>query len=197
MDEARSIVSEIAYHYYSGDHFENIKLVREHFPEKLIIHTEGCIGFYDVNAEDEYKNGEIYAHDIIGDLNAGVNAYIDWNLLLDNKRGSNHKKNYCKSSIMLTKDGTEYIKTSAYYYIGHFSKYIKVGARKIAFSSYTNNIEITAFENVDKSIVIVVLNRFWYSVSYNISIYDELIKDSIAPNTIITYVVSKKTELVL
>lgn len=66
---------------------------------------------------------------------------------------------------MLTKDETEYIKTSAYYNIGYFSIYIKVGARKIAFS-YTNNVEIIAFKNVDKSIVIVILNRFWYSVDY-------------------------------
>lgn len=86
VEGALNAISGLAYHYYSKDHFENIKLVRDFFPNKLLIHTEGCTGFSDINAPDEFKNGEIYAHDIIGDLNAGANGYIDWNILLDSKR---------------------------------------------------------------------------------------------------------------
>lgn len=35
-------VSGIAFHWYTGDHFENIELVKNIFPNKLLIHTEGC-----------------------------------------------------------------------------------------------------------------------------------------------------------
>lgn len=35
-------VSGIAFHWYTGDHFENIELVKNMFPNKLLIHTEGC-----------------------------------------------------------------------------------------------------------------------------------------------------------
>lgn len=35
-------VSGIAFHWYSGDHFENIELLRKLFTNKLLIHTEGC-----------------------------------------------------------------------------------------------------------------------------------------------------------
>lgn len=35
-------VSGIAFHWYTGDHFENIELVKNAFPNKLLIHTEGC-----------------------------------------------------------------------------------------------------------------------------------------------------------
>lgn len=35
-------VSGIAFHWYTGDHFENIELLRKMFPNKLLIHTEGC-----------------------------------------------------------------------------------------------------------------------------------------------------------
>ena len=80
-----NLISGIGYHYYSGDHFENIKLVREKYPEKLIIHTEGCTGFSIKRWSRQIPNAEIYAHDIIGDLNAGANGYIDWNILLDFK----------------------------------------------------------------------------------------------------------------
>lgn len=35
-------VSGIAFHWYTGDHFENIQLVNTMFPDKLLFHTEGC-----------------------------------------------------------------------------------------------------------------------------------------------------------
>ena len=35
-------VSGMAFHWYTGDHFENIELLRKMFPNKLLIHTEGC-----------------------------------------------------------------------------------------------------------------------------------------------------------
>ncbi len=35
-------VTGLAFHWYTGDHFENIDLVKKVFPNKLLIHTEGC-----------------------------------------------------------------------------------------------------------------------------------------------------------
>ncbi len=187
IEGARDKIAGLAFHYYSGNHFENVKLVREYFPEKLLIHTEGCTGFSDINSPEEFHNGEIYAHDIIGDINAGANGYIDWNIMLDSKGGPNHKKNYCNSPIILNKDENDYIKTSAYYYIGHFSKFIKPGAKRIGFSKYSENIEVTSFKNIDNSIVVVVLNNKWYDIEYNIWIDDRIIKDKIEANSIVTY----------
>lgn len=42
FDGAFKKVSGIAFHWYTGDHFENIELLRKMFPNKLLIHTEGC-----------------------------------------------------------------------------------------------------------------------------------------------------------
>ena len=97
-------ITGVAYHYYSGDHFENLKLVYEKFPDKLLIHTEGCTGYSDFRPDDEIGNGELYAHDILGDLNSGSSGYIDWNLMLDHCGGPNHKKNNCNSPIMLNQN---------------------------------------------------------------------------------------------
>merc|ERR550514_1203125 len=43
--------------------------------------------------------GEGYAHDIMGDLNAGAAAWTDWNLLLDGKGGPNHLGNPCDAAM--------------------------------------------------------------------------------------------------
>ena len=77
---ANKAASGIAFHWYSGNHFDNISLCRQTFPDKLLFHTEGCFSFDPTNS----FSGQ-YAHDIIGDLNAGINGYMDWNILLDCK----------------------------------------------------------------------------------------------------------------
>ena len=186
---ANNEVCGMAMHWYSGDYFEEIDLTRQQFPNKLFIHTEGCTGYSHFRKEDEVINGEIYAHDMLGDLNAGVNGFIDWNIILDNKGGPNHKKNYCNAPIMLNKDHSGYIKNLTYYYIGHFSKYIKPGARKIGFSKFTSEIEVTAFQNLDDSIVVVLLNRKDRNQEFNLQLNGEIYHDNLDSHAILTFVI--------
>lgn len=191
IDGAMERISGCAYHYYSGDHFENLTLVREKFPNKLLIHTEGCTGYSDFRPEDEIGNGELYAHDILGDLNSGSNGYIDWNLILDHSGGPNHKNNNCNSPIMLSEDENDYIKNLTFFYIGHFSKFIKPGAKRLGFSKYTDKIEVTSFKNPDGTITIVVLNKNNFGVEYNICINNRFINDYISEHCIFTYIIKQ------
>lgn len=188
-EDKYNLISGIGYHYYSGDHFENINLVREKYPDKLIIHTEGCTGFSLKRRSRQIPNAEIYAHDIIGDLNAGSNGYIDWNILLDFKGGPNHVLNNCNSPIMANLFGNDYKKNASYYYIGHFSKFIKKGARRIAYSGFTENLEITAFENLDGKIIVVILNKTDKEEKFTIVLKERIYKDKIDKHSIITYVI--------
>lgn len=189
--EGSDVIAGMAYHYYSGDHFDNIRIVREKFPNKLLIHTEGCTGYSHFRPEDEVQNGELYGHDILGDLNNGANAYIDWNLILDNKGGPNHKFNYCNSPLMLNKENNDYIKNLTYYYIGQFSKYILPGSVRLGSSSYSNWIEITAFENPDGTIVIVLLNKNNWNMEYDLCIGDKVLHDNLDAHAIVTYKIYK------
>lgn len=182
-------IAGIAYHYYSGDHFENLELVREKYPEKLLIHTEGCTGISPNRCKRQVPNAEIYAHDIIGDLNAGENAYIDWSILLDYFGGPNHVHNYCNSPVMAYITGKDYKKNASYYYIGHFSKFIKPGAKRIAFSKYTGNLEVVSFKNFDNTLVIVVLNKTDKSEKINLVLNGKCHPDIIQKHSIVTYVI--------
>lgn len=180
-------IAGFAFHWYTGDHFQNLKILHDLYPNKLLIHSEGCTGYSHFKKWDEIKNAEIYAHDIIGDLNSGVNGYIDWNLVLDNKGGPNHKQNYCNSPIMINKKHSNYIKNLTYYYIGHFSKFIQKDSKRIAFSSYTDKLQILSFKNKDNSITVVLLNCTKKCVSYNLVINEIVINDKIDKHSIITY----------
>ena len=183
-EKTRNLISGLAFHWYSGDHYENIELIRKYYPEKLLFHTEGCFGF----TKDECLYH--YAQDIIDDLNAGTNAYLDWNILLDSKGGPNHKKNYCMSPIMLTSDNTDYKKSLNYYYIQHFSKFIKPNAKIIEHSKYSRNISILSAKNPSNEIVIIILNDGSASISFNICLNDISFKDTISEKSIITYLIN-------
>ncbi|WML49071.1 glucosylceramidase [Neobacillus sp. PS3-34] len=81
------MVQGIAFHWYTGEHFDAIKLVREKFPDKKLIFTEGCVEYSRFSEAGQLANAQMYAYDIIGNINAGMNSFIDWNILL-NKEGS-------------------------------------------------------------------------------------------------------------
>ena len=184
-------ISGMAFHYYSGDHFQNLKLFKDMYPDKLLIHTEMCTGYSGFKQCDEIPNAELYAHEIIGDLNSGTNGFIDWNIMLDHEGGPNHKDNFCNSPVMLNSDSSDYIKNLTFTYIGQFSKFIRVGAERIAYSSYTDKLEITSFKNLDNSIAIVIMNKYDWNIDYNLCIEDKLIHDTIESHSIITLMIEK------
>ncbi len=178
----------IAFHWYTGTHFENLKILHDLFANKLLIHTEGCTGYSKFKPQDELFNAQMYASEIIGDFNNGVNGFIDWNMVLDYNGGPNHKHNNCNSPIMINKNNDNYIKTPSFYYIAHFSKYIKPGATRIAFSKFTEKIDMTAFKNPDNSIVVVLLNQNTYNIEYNLCFNNQTFHDNLDSNAIVTFI---------
>lgn len=73
---------------------------RERFPHKKLMLSEACIEYSKFDAEDHLKNAQKYAHDMIGNLNRGMNAFCDWNLILDEQGGSNHVGNFCDAPYL-------------------------------------------------------------------------------------------------
>lgn len=158
MNGAKEYVEGIAFHWYSGDHFEQLGIFNKLYPDKKMFFTEGCYE-YSLGAKDTTFIGEKYAHDMIGNFNNGCNGFYDWNLLLDEQGGPNHVKNYCDSPIMADTQNDEVIVHDSYYYIRHFSEFVKKGAVRIASSKFTDKIDTVSFKNPDGTIVTVVLNK--------------------------------------
>lgn len=155
---AREALAGFGIHWYTGDHFDSIRCVKERWPEKDIWFTEGCVEYSRFDGKTHQEKAEMYAHDIIGNLNAGICGSIDWNLLLDAKGGPNHVGNFCEAPIMLEEDASDFAIMSEYYYIGHFSRYIQPGAVCLGCSVYAPLVEATVFENPDGSRTAIVLN---------------------------------------
>ncbi|MBU1020446.1 MAG: glucosylceramidase, partial [Firmicutes bacterium] len=154
--EASQYVWGTGFHWYVSEAFENVGKVHDLFPNKGLLFTEGCQeGGVHLNS---WKTGERYARNMIGDFNNWCQGYLDWNLFLDNTGGPNHVNNLCDAPIIIDIFPEKIIRESSYYYVGHFSKYVKPGAVRINVKS-VSNLQSVAFKNVDGSISFIVLNE--------------------------------------
>lgn len=155
--EAAQYVWGTAFHWYVSEAFDNVGRVHELFPDKGLLFTEGCQegGVH----WDSWKTGERYARNIIGDFNNYCQGYIDWNLFLDNTGGPNHVNNLCDAPIIVDVFPEQLVHQSSYYYIGHFSKYIRPDAVRIGNDNRHPYVQSTAFQNVDGTIALVLLNE--------------------------------------
>ena len=64
-------------------------------------------------------------------------GWTDWNLVLDVTGGPNHLKNLCDANIIVDEDdllqtGSPIILQASYYYMGHFSRYLPPGSKRVA-----------------------------------------------------------------
>lgn len=188
VDGCSEYVAGIAMHWYTGDHFDAIRATKKAFPDKKIFFTEGCVEYSRFEGASDIQNAEMYAHDILGDLKAGANAFIDWNMLLDVEGGPNHVGNLCAAPIM--EDGNGGIeKRLTYYYIGHFSKFIQKGAKQCMTTSYTDKIETLACVNPDGSKVVVVFNKSEEDVEITVREDNYGTQDVIEKHSIVTYII--------
>ena len=185
--EAADYIDGVACHWYRGDHFDNLAIFHELYPNKEILFSEGCYE-YSLGEMDTVKIGEKYAHDIIGNFNNYCNAFCDWNLLLDSEGGPNHVGNLCDAPVMVdTQTGEVHIHDS-YYYIGHFSKYVKKGAKRIGSSRWSTELETVSFKNPDGSIVSVVLNTTDNDIDFTFKIKEDLVRGKAEAHSIATYI---------
>jgi len=184
---AYKYIDGIAYHWYTGDHFEALNLTHQKFEDKMLISTEGCHGVGKRN--DEWYKAEHYAHDIIGNLNNFSNGFIDWNMILDKKGGPTYVYNYCDSPVYIDTKKGKIVYQYPYYIMGHFSKYIRPGAKRIGFSSYHSDLQTCAFKNKDNSIIVVILNRSNKDLDVNLRFDGNIAKIKISKHAIYTLVI--------
>jgi glucosylceramidase len=192
--EAAKYVWGIGFHWYEpwtggGMQFNNLRRVNEAFPDKNLIFTEGCKERFDLQKVDDWTLGERYGLSMVNDFNSGTVAWTDWNILLDETGGPNHVSNLCFAPVHANTKTGELIYTNAYYYLGHFSKFIRPGAIRVASSSSRDQLQTTAFRNTDGTLVVVVLNLTDESIGYRLWIDGAAAVAKSLPHSISTLVV--------
>lgn len=179
-------IAGVAFHNYAGSHFQNLALISQKYPNDLLWHTEGCRGFEPYNEEKWLLDAELYMLDLIGNINHGINGYIDWNILLDDKGGPNHVENYCKSPIMLD-ENNNLILTPIYYYLKHLGFFVKKGYQSLIVDTYRPDLFCCAFKNHNEY-VIICLNMNAYDMEVDLILKGKRTHDVLSSHSIVTYV---------
>jgi glucosylceramidase len=78
------------------------------------------------------------------------------------------------------------IYTNSYYYIGHFSKFIRPGAKRITSSASRSQLLTTAFINEDGKVAVIVMNQSNLKITYNLCIGHSAAEVKILPHSIQT-----------
>jgi glucosylceramidase len=187
-DEASSKYYDgTAIHWYAStyDYFpEALQYAHHKAPDKHLINTEACVDAqvphwqddawywakeatdwgWDWAPEDQkylhpkYVPVFRYARDIIGCLNNHVDGWVDWNMVLDRQGGPNWAKNWCVAPVIVDPEQDEVYFTPLYYTLAHFSRFIRPGAVRIGYNNPDADLQVTAAQNPDGSIAVVVFN---------------------------------------
>ncbi|MDR1557663.1 MAG: hypothetical protein LBS88_11660 [Tannerellaceae bacterium] len=168
---AKEAIWGIAHHWYSGDHFDNLRMAHELYPDKPLIASENSSGGPMVGAENYWNSVERYAKETILNFNNFSSAIVAWNMILDQYGRPVHNVRRATqpvspvpagggggAPIVFHTDNKELEIRTTYYTIGHFSKYIKRGAVRIGSSTYNDGVKAAAFCNPDGELIVVVLN---------------------------------------
>jgi glucosylceramidase len=195
--EAAKYVWGIGYHWYeqyayqgSRQQFENVKRVKEAYPDKQLLFTEGCVLNYKKEKLNDWANGEIYGRSMINDFNCGTVGWTDWNILLDQRGGPNHVNNFLFAPVHADTTTGDLTYTNSFYYIGHLSKFVKPGAKRIAVSCSRENVLATGFLNPDGELVVIVMNETNEPMPFNLTIANKTAKGNAQPHSIHTLVIN-------
>lgn len=192
--EAAPYVWGIGFHWYetwtgAGMQFESTRLVEQAFPTKSLVYTEGSVEHYDFARLNDWALGERYGLSMVHDFNSGTVAWTDWNVLLDEKGGPNHVGNFCFAPIHADLRNGSLIYTNSYYYIGHFSKFIAPGSKRIACVPSRDNLLSTAYVAPDGKISVVVLNLSDNKIPYSLWMKGQGAETTSLPHSITTLVI--------
>ncbi len=191
--EAAKYAWGMGFHWYEtwsggAPMFENVGNVNSAFPDKNLLFTEGCVESFDAKKYQHWANGERYGRSMIHDFNNGTVGWTDWNILLDQTGGPNHVGNFCFSPLHFDTKTEDLIFTPSYYYIGHFSKFIRLGAKRVISAASRSQLLTTSFLNTDGKLVVVVMNQSNQKILYNLCIGTKAAEITILPHAIQTLV---------
>lgn len=191
--EAAKYAWGIGFHWYEvwagGEYmYENLARVNESFPDKKLLFTEGCVESFDPAKYQHWPNAERYGQSMINDFNNGTVGWTDWNILLDETGGPNHVDNLCFAPLHADTKKGKLIYTPSYYYIGHFSKFIRPNAKRVSTVSSRSHLLSTSFINENGKMVTIVMNQTDMEIPYKLFIGQKAVAETSLPHSIQTFI---------
>jgi glucosylceramidase len=174
--EVMKHIHSVTVHGYDWDEFESLTEFHNRYPHLPIWMTEVCYAPTNNNVPEngpkhapvyEFDDGEFWGNMIMNDMKHQVSAWLYWNMILDENGGPwlvskvhGDPENNRQHPVVIVDRTTKKVHyTGLYYYLTHFSKFIRPGAYRIGSSGGSEQLNFTAFKNSDGSIVLVIINN--------------------------------------
>lgn len=173
--DVRQHISTLTSHGYDWDKFSSLTDLHNLYPDIPIWQTEVCYGM-DVCVPPsglvkcpahEFSDGEFWGNMIMNDMKNWVSGWIYWNMILDQDGGPwltspihgdpDPNRQHCV--VIVDRNTKEVTYTGLYYYLAHFSKFIRPGAYRINCTGGSPLLNFAAFQNDDGTIVLNVINN--------------------------------------
>lgn len=181
--EAKKYVDGSAFHLYGGT-IDRMSEVHNAHPDKHVYFTEQWIGGPGNFAGDfKWHVGTV----LIGATRNWSRNVLEWNLAADpNYRP--HTVGGCTECLgAITIDRSNVIRNTAYYVIGHASKFVRPGSVRIQ-SNTIPNLPNVAFTTPDGKKVLIVLNESSSPQSFNIKFKGKIVSANLDAGAAGTFV---------
>lgn len=201
-DVAKNINS-FTVHGYDWDKFSTLSDLHDKYPDIPIWMTEVCYvtgtlfppGGPAKSPVLSFDDGEFWGNMIMNDMKNHVSGWIYWNMILDENGGpwlistehGDPDPNQQHPAVVINRKTGEVIYTGLYYYLAHFSKFVRPGAFRINATGGTSTLNIAGFQNQDGSVVLNVVNNDKES-ECNIVWKDKSFTHKFSPHSITTLV---------
>lgn len=169
---SRPYIDVLAYHGYWGNGAEAVAALHAQAPRYPLFMTEICcmpdLPGSDDPRRDAWSTGQFWAGQIIADLRAGASAWVYWNMILDSSGGPwlvspshvDFDGNAQNAVVHIDRASHAVTYTPLYYYLAHFSRYVRPGAVRISTTGtgLPGDVLAVAFRNADGSLVLELAN---------------------------------------
>jgi glucosylceramidase len=153
---ARQYVDGVAWHCYGGE-VSAQSAVHDAYPEIDAYFTECSGGGWAPNFGDNLK--WFTSTLIIGSTRHWARGVLLWNLALDENHGPHLGGcGDCRGVVTIDSRTGAVTRNEEYYALGHASRFVLPGARRIGSTSGVTGLESVAFRNPDGSTALIVVN---------------------------------------
>lgn len=141
----------LGFHWYSGEHYDALEMLRNVYPDKVLVNTEFCHGF-------TCDFGLDFRKEWLHDIRCGANAICEWNLILDKEGGPFHNRTGgCTRPVSFSKENGV-CKEDLWHIEYMYSHFIKRGAKVLYTSTFEAGAAIVAARNPDGNVVACINN---------------------------------------
>jgi glucosylceramidase len=187
---ARQYVSVAPYHGYDNKDWDKILDLHRKYPDLPLWMTEVCYA-YDAGTPKsmslprfDFEDGDYWGNQIFNDLEVYTSAWIYWNMILDEKGGpwsvseihGNPDPNIQHPVVIIDRHSKKVTYTGLYYYLAHFSKFVRPGAIRIKTIGSDDGVRVMAFKAPDGKIVAELMNSKREDVEVGVTFHDRVLR---------------------